>query len=336
MKSLIFTLLFLTSYAHSTVIFDKETLEFLNTIKVNSIDTVITADRSELEATDDGSTKIAFFLERDGKQIPIISPIENFNCVGNKIDVIQDLKFANYFEIKQKRVFQLKTEIKCKQLNTYFFASTSNAGQAMTIWEIAIKSVQKLISIGRIDFWKNKIIINWPSNGDYYTFNSVHLTRGDYWDVVGHELGHAIYDQAKIGVFGGGAHKIDECYTHALALSEGWASFFSAYLSLDLNDTDAKFQYMVPRRAPLRIEQIPDDVCASEKNEWRVTGWLWDLIDLSADQEQIEKSFLSLWDLTLNKKFKKTSDIARLLISRGNNQQEITNSWSLNFLDNLP
>ena len=80
---------------------------------------------------------------------------------------------------------------------------------------------------------------------------------------MAHEIGHAIYDQADIGVSGGGRHRIDECYTNALALSEGWATFFAGWLNLRLNDQDARFEFLVPRRAPIRLENIPSDLILS-------------------------------------------------------------------------
>ena len=168
----------------------------------------------------------------------------------------------------------------------------------------------KLKELDLLDFWNRQISLKWPSNGDYYSRGIVNISRGDYWDVVGHEIGHAIYDQANIGVMEGGSHRIDECYTPGLALSEGWASFFSAWVNISLNDFDAKFEYLVKRRAPVRFENIPTDVCSSHRNEWRVTGFLWDLIDHNNDQENIRLSFKTLWSLMLNQNFRTTRELA--------------------------
>jgi hypothetical protein len=146
-----------------------------------------------------------------------------------------------------------------------------------------------------LEFWNNPIEFNWPSDGDYYSFGEVNLTRGDHWDIVGHEFGHAIYDLSQMGVFGGGQHYIDRCYTHALALSEGWASYFAGWLNFDLRDPDPHFEFMVPRRAPIRIENIPEDVCRGQTSEWRVSGFFWDLIDLNLDREAAEFAFTHVW-----------------------------------------
>ncbi|MFP5501741.1 MAG: hypothetical protein ACLGIN_04575, partial [Candidatus Sericytochromatia bacterium] len=95
---------------------------------------------------------------------------------------------------------------------------------------------------------------------------------------------------------GGGPHKIDECYSGGLAWSEGFASFFSAVISIRRDDPDAKFEYMVPRRKPIRIENVPDDVCEGYTNEWRVSSALWDLYDTNEDgTDRVALSFKTIW-----------------------------------------
>lgn len=39
----------------------------------------------------------------------------------------------------------------------------------------------------------------------------------------------------------------------------------------------------MPRRAPVRIENTPADVCAGNRNEWRVASVLWDVYDTHGD-----------------------------------------------------
>jgi hypothetical protein len=122
-----------------------------------------------------------------------------------------------------------------------------------------------------------------PGDADYYDMISVHITKGFQWDVNTHEMGHAVYDRITSGGWGGGQHYIDRCYADSLALSEGWASYFSAVVNLSPKDADAHFEYMVPRRAPIQIENIPADVCRGTGSEWRVFGFLWDLYDQNSD-----------------------------------------------------
>lgn len=147
-----------------------------------------------------------------------------------------------------------------------------------------------------LKFWQ-KLQLHWPADGDYYSYlGNVHLTNGYHWDVVGHEIGHAIYDFASTGEFGGGSHRIDECYHETLAFSEGWASFFSAITQVNSNDPDAKFEFMVPRRAPLEIEHIPEDVCRGDTNEWRVYAALWDIFDgYEGDDDNLQLPFVIQW-----------------------------------------
>ncbi|MBT4791515.1 MAG: hypothetical protein HON90_08085, partial [Halobacteriovoraceae bacterium] len=170
------------------------------------------------------------------------------------------------------------------------------------------------------------------AGGDYHSGNTVYVTNGHHWDVVGHELGHAIYAQAKIGKTAGGSHKIDECYSATLAISEGWASYFSAWLHVSLRDQDAQFEFLVPRRAPLRFEHIPIDVCAGEKNEWRVTGFFWDIIDLSDDGEQSQATFAKVFEYGMKRKFRTTKKYARYLLKKGFDPVLMNIVWENNFL----
>ena len=90
---------------------------------------------------------------------------------------------------------------------------------------------------------------------------------------------------------------------------------------------------MVPRRAPLRFETIPADVCAGQDNEWRVTGFFWDLVDLHRDAEQAEAPFGALWKAMEGSKVRDTrAAVARILQSRVFEQTEISQIWRQNFL----
>ncbi len=81
-----------------------------------------------------------------------------------------------------------------------------------------------------------------------------------------------------------------------LGLVEGWASFFAASVAIKRDDADAKFEFIVPRRAPIRVENVPDDVCAGETNEWRVFAGLWDLTDTHPDGlDHFAMTFNQLW-----------------------------------------
>ncbi|MBI2942601.1 MAG: hypothetical protein HYY25_00220 [Candidatus Wallbacteria bacterium] len=164
-----------------------------------------------------------------------------------------------------------------------------------------------------IGWWK-QIGIEWPSGGDYYSWGEVNLTEPHQWDVIGHEFGHAIFFTGTSSQAGGGQHKIDECYTSSLAFSEGWATFFGGVCHLDRADTDAKFQFLVPRRAPIRIENVPADVCMTEKNEWRVSAALWDLYDSNADgADGVAYDFDRIWGW----------------MRKGNRMGSLTNFWSV-------
>ncbi len=212
--------------------------------------------------------------------------------------------------------FELKIEGSCSEGQKLVFNYDSVGGEYFKVRNVAATLSRKLKEIDRDDFINGKIKIKFPSNGDYYN-GTVNVTKGYQWDVVGHEIGHAIYAHGRIGRSGGGSHRIDECYSKALALSEGWASFFSAWVSVDLNDPMAKFEYMVPRRAPLEIEHVPSDVCKGPTNEWRVYSFLWDLIDLNNDNENISISFKDLWDLSVGKNFPSIIEFKDEILRKG-------------------
>lgn len=170
-------------------------------------------------------------------------------------------------------------------------------GQAAYIHEIYNRALALFEREGiTLEWWNRTLETVWPANGNYYSWGTVNLSNAEWWDVNGHEIGHALHDLGINGRMGGGQHKIDECYTSNLAWSEGFASFFSAALSIARDDADAKFEFMVPRRAPLRIEHMPDDVCGGPTNEWWTTAALWDLYDLHNEKDdQVSLEFRQIW-----------------------------------------
>lgn len=147
-------------------------------------------------------------------------------------------------------------------------------------------------------WWKKPLTVNWPGQADFFSpwGWSLDLTNALAWDVVLHELGHAVQHGALRPEPAGGQHKIDECYSPSLAWSEGWATFFAAAVRLSRDDADAKFEFLVPRRAPIRIENVPEDVCRGQASEWRVASGLWDLIDTHGDGgDRFSLPFSRLW-----------------------------------------
>lgn len=178
-----------------------------------------------------------------------------------------------------------------------------------------LRALDFLARLGELGWWNQALTVNWPGSADYFRSLdfSLELTEAEHWDIVLHELGHAVMHKAMKAKAAGGSHKIDECYSPALAWSEGWATFFAAAVALDRADQDAKFEFLVPRRAPIRLENVPEDVCRGQSNEWRVAAGLWDLYDDHVDgsdaaaldfgrlwrplREQRMDSLLSAWEL---------------------------------------
>lgn len=252
-------------------------------------------------------------------------------CDQTSLRLQVQFKDPRYTISSRSKIYALQTEIPCKAKTLVVFKEDSPAGQVVSIHQVAQRALVTLSQASNLAFWDRPINFKFPSDGDYYMNDQVHLTFGHQWDVVGHEMGHAIYDQARIGVFGGGQHKIDECYSNAMALSEGWASFFSAWIHIDLKDTDAKFEYLVPRRAPIRIEHVPADVCGKSTNEWRVTSFFWDLVDLNVDGEFSQVAAKKLWDDMLNAQATSAKVAAERLMAKGWNREQVLQVWKLNF-----
>ncbi len=252
-------------------------------------------------------------------------------CKKDSISVMATLESARYRVTPGTAPYEILLSMKCGTVQKVIFNEDSEAGQAIGIWQGVTQAEKRLNAEVGLGFWKRQITMLWPGAGDYYSGDQVNLTQGHHWDVVSHELGHAIYDQGGIGTFGGGQHYIDQCYSEALALSEGWASFFAAWLNIDLSDPDAKFEFMVPRRAPIRFETIPGDVCQKATNEWRVIGFFWDLIDQHNDGETLSVSFQRLWRDLQGARVPSAAKARERLLVRGWDQARMNLIWNLNF-----
>jgi len=255
------------------------------------------------------------------------------NCsAGANAKVQVQLRNTHLTVTESSAPYSFTFTVQCGTRTVVQAEEVSTFGQALSLWTRVESARQKLQQTVGLDFWSRNLNFIWPSSGDYYSFGTVNITRGDHWDVVLHEMGHAIYDMGKIGAFGGGSHKIDECYSPALALSEGWASYFAGWAAINLDHPDAAFEYLVPRRAPIQIENVPADVCKGPTNEWRVTAFLWDLIDTHDDGESFDTGFETLWNALRNTRSASAGVAVQKLRSSGVSEQVLRSIWEQNFL----
>ncbi|MGE0614750.1 MAG: hypothetical protein AB7P04_03845 [Bacteriovoracia bacterium] len=186
--------------------------------------------------------------------------------------------------------YQIDAKARCGRI-TFQQGETTDVGQALAIWEIAQRAMTKLEATVGLDFWKRPIGFAWPQDFDFYDGYQVHLRYGHHWDVATHEMAHAIYDQAAIGEMPNYKHYIDRCHDETIAMAEGWAHFFAAWVNLDVSAADPVLEHYSPRRGPIHFETVPRDVCKGPSNEWRVLAYLWDIHDANADGETLNESF---------------------------------------------
>ena len=297
------------------------TIQFVR--RIRGMDTQVAGLAFKAQTRADGSFQ-SYQSDAEGRVV-------DSGCVKPVFSTTVILEAPKFRVTNGSAPYELALSLKCGVSQKIVFAEDTPGGQALGIWQIASRGQMRLNEAVGLGFWKRQIELIWPGKGDYYTGDVVNLTAGHHWDVVSHEFGHAIYDQAGIGVFGGGQHFIDQCYTDAMAVSEGWASFFAGWLNLGLSDPDAKFEYMVPRRAPIRFENIPQDVCGKSTNEWRVIGFFWDLVDTHYDGEDLAESFPRLWKDLAGARASSARKARDLLLQKGWDRGRMDVVWRLNF-----
>ncbi len=248
-----------------------------------------------------------------------------------KINVNFQSRFFK-FRAQNNQQYSMSFLSQCGVHNQFIFDSTSDDGQLLHLWNTLEKSRQKLFHNLENDVpWSTSALeVRFPGTGVFFSpwGNYISIANGDHWDIAAHELGHAVYYYANLGQMGGGAHRIDECYSQRLALSEGWASYFSAWVFLELDASDPGFEFLVPRRAPIQVENVPADVCRGTGNEWRVMAFLWDLIDSHEDEEVINENFSEIWNVMLESNIPSANALRNRLIQRGHSEQRVDEAWN--------
>lgn len=240
------------------------------------------------------------------------------------------------------QVYVLKLNAQCGQGYTLTFATNSKAGNVVSIFETVERARAKLSQEVGLAFWNDRVNISWPARSTYTDLGFMNIVHGSQYEVVGHELGHAVADLANINEQGAcqgtqcstgqKIHLIEQCYNDDFGFSEGWAHFFSAWLYLDPKDPDAGFVNMVARRSPISLEKIPSDVCTGPSSEWRVAAFLWDLIDQADNGEKVEYPFAKVWNAFHGRSPKNVAEAANLMIQSGFSKRDIDQVWLLDFL----
>lgn len=200
----------------ATVILNKRDLKIFGTTPLRSVINTQRPSRSEHFIS--STTQIKLFIEKNNKLEPLeLQPFTLPVCSDSTWETIVTKAYNSHYDIQNtKGLYELEAEIQCGMENHLIFKSDSAEGELISIWNILFSTKKFFTGIQRLSFWQTKITVSWPSNGDYFSrgvfTDEVNITNGHHWDVVAHELGHAIYHQGRVGNSVGGAHKIDECY----------------------------------------------------------------------------------------------------------------------------
>ncbi len=164
-------------------------------------------------------------------------------------------------------------------------------------------------------WWKYKIIVFWPHKYTWFGYENgnIGISEAKRWDVIGHEIGHAVaYTGIHSPMSALSNHKVSQCYSEQLAWAEGIATFLSGVVNLKRNEPDTRFQYLFPRY----LENVPDDVCPGQTNEWRVAAFMWDLYDLNNEgNDTVNLSFKKIWEplITHNKTINSLDDALKII-----------------------
>lgn len=278
----------------------------------------LSADASSSIVAPDGKTSVHFLGKLRNEQVPVTGlKIDLTTCTDRTLHATAHFELSSpLYSVTTPNLgepYTFTASIPCGATTTFEFESDSISGQAITIWLTAEKVGTKLAETVALDFWKHPIEFRFPSDGDFYWTNQVHITHGNEWDIVTHEMGHALYEQAGLGQLSDGPHLIDRCHSSQMALSEGWATFFAGFVHFDVDDGDPKFEFLTPRRAPIHLENVPTDVCRGQTNEWRTAAFFWDLIDHHDDGERSEFSFKRIWDALLDSHSAHITQVVKIL-----------------------
>ena len=138
------------------------------------LDERVTPHEHETYESNFGETQVRIVITEDDFSKTITHDEININCKKGE----GSLSLENeYFRIRSQSVFYIRGPVICQKLNVWKFEKESSEAQVLEIYHQAITARDKFIEKGLVNFWKRRINIKWPSNGDYYSWGTVNITR---------------------------------------------------------------------------------------------------------------------------------------------------------------
>ncbi|MEK6578704.1 MAG: hypothetical protein AABZ55_05710 [Bdellovibrionota bacterium] len=291
----------------------------------------------QIEILPSSEAKISVVIEESGLRIPL-QGLKFREPEGHCTEEKKTRKILTYLSnpwfriVHDFEVYRIEFDAPCTSQITVLFQGGSLKAQTLLIWNVAMVALSKLETEVGLEFWRTPLIWVWPATNDSYSHFRLFLTYPTNVEVITHEMGHAVYDFADIGAFQAGEHRFESCTDSTLALTEGWASFFAAWILFDRSSLTPTFHHLVPRFESVGIENIPASVCQGPTSEWRVIGFLWDLIDHPPqDDDRLNLSFGEVFKILKDTRKASIDEVYSELKLSQIDATALKDTWDLNF-----
>ena len=143
-----------------------------------------------------------------------------------------------------------------------------------------------------------------------------------YQFTLRHELGHQVAQRLSLFQGGGPQHYLDQCYSPDLALVEGWADFFAAWMVGDFVEDQPGFPGM------FILNPVGDFYCHGYTNETRTAAFLWGLFDRSTAHGTIRLDPALFFQAFQNRSFSSPEELRDALPELGVTKEQSDALWA--------